>query len=164
MHTLRSKLIRLAYANPGKLRDSLLPILASSLRKHYVVYGTHRRANTPPVTFRKTQQGEWVIMMPESYARVGDTVAVTKKDGHTKNVQIVRIRRPFNVQGKPYVYCEFKDSSARPVSAPSMSVAICDNCGARISGSGEERVDSSGIRGIVCRNCARASRYELSFA
>jgi len=38
---------------------------------------------------------------------------------------------------------------------------ICDNCGG--PGARYRRRDSNGIPGIVCRNCARESKYELSF-
>lgn len=54
--------------------------------------------------YRRTKQGEWVVMGPVSVVKVGETVSVTKKNGETKDETILSVGKPFIVEGVYMVY------------------------------------------------------------
>ena len=56
------------------------------------------------ITFRKTKNGEWVVMGPVSEIRVHTVLEVTKKDGGTAKVRVTDMGKPFEVDGKRYCY------------------------------------------------------------
>jgi hypothetical protein len=55
------------------------------------------------ITYRKTQQGEWVAYGPAAVMRKG-AVTVTKKDGSIKTEHVGRLGKTFTVAGVPMVY------------------------------------------------------------
>jgi hypothetical protein len=56
------------------------------------------------VQYRKTRAGEWVAMGPPELVHAGADVTVTKKDGTTKNEFVLRVGKPFEVDGVEMVY------------------------------------------------------------
>ncbi len=55
------------------------------------------------LTFRNTPKSGWVVFGPAGEMKLGH-VNVAKKDGGTKQANVVRISKPFDVNGKPHVY------------------------------------------------------------
>jgi hypothetical protein len=118
-------------------------------------------------TWRKTKQGDWVVYatfteLDKAKFETG-AITVTSKSGATKTVGIESIGKSFIVDGVEMAYgypmAETRATTRRNGSpAPA---GTCDNCGGR--GAKYERVDSSGIGGIVCGVCSREDRYSLSF-
>ena len=84
------------------------------------------------VTYRKTQQGEWVAYGPATAVRVG-AVTVTKRDGSIKTEQVERVGKTFTAGGIPMVYGYLAKTAA---SRPARSAArnrwqgsySCDDC------------------------------------
>ena len=56
------------------------------------------------ISYRKTQQGEWVVMGPVGAIKKDRVVTVTKSDGTTKEVNIWRVGRPFETAQGTRVY------------------------------------------------------------
>jgi hypothetical protein len=116
---------------------------------------------TTAATWRKTKQGTWVV-----YATWADldkakfetgSISVTAKSGTTRDVAIEDIGNPFTVDGVQMAY-------GYPKAEPRQSHGtsnLCDNCGQRPGR--YQRVDSSGIGGMVCGQCNREDQYSLSF-
>ncbi len=101
--------------------------------------------------YRKTKDGEWVAYGPAAELRPG-MVAVTKKDGTAKEEAVLRVGKPFTVDGVAMAYGYL---------APDPEHA-CAQCG-RAAGT-IHRTDSSGIPGKVCGRCNKEPWYCLSFA
>lgn len=57
----------------------------------------------PKLTYKRTGQGEWVVMGPVSAMAAGP-VQVAKRDGGTKTEMIDRLGKPFDVRGTQYCY------------------------------------------------------------
>jgi hypothetical protein len=55
------------------------------------------------ITYRKTQQGEWVAYGPAAAMRKG-AVTVSKRDGSIKTEQVERLGKTFTVGGVPMCY------------------------------------------------------------
>jgi hypothetical protein len=72
----------------------------------------------PQVTYRKTKQGEWVVMGPTGLIRGRSEVTVAKRDGTTKAERIVRTGRPFRTPAGEMVY-GYLDRQAPSVSSRS---------------------------------------------
>ena len=68
------------------------------------------------ITYRKTQQGEWVAYGPASVMRTGG-VTVTKRDGSIKTEQVERIGKTFTVSGIQMVYGYLAKSAPAPRSS-----------------------------------------------
>lgn len=70
---------------------------------------------TQAPTFRRTKSGEWVAFGPADRVRPG-RVEITKRDGSSKVVTVVRTGRPFTVDGVTcaYGYLDDSGSARRP--------------------------------------------------
>lgn len=83
------------------------------------------------ITYRKTQQGEWVAYGTTSAVRVG-AVTVTKKDGSIKTEQVTRLGKTFTVAGVPMVYGYLAKSAPAPRRSARrntwMGSYSCDDC------------------------------------
>ena len=83
------------------------------------------------ITYRKTQQGEWVAYGPASVMRTGG-VTVTKRDGSIKTEQVERIGKTFTVSGIPMVYGYLAKSAPAPRSSHRRNTwqgsYSCDDC------------------------------------
>jgi len=115
------------------------------------------------ITYRKNARtGEWNVFGPQHEVKVG-VVTVHKKDGTTKSERVVRLSKPFDVNGEPHVfgYLEKETSHQTPHQA---SHGTCDECGEPIRGQAIKCRDSSGIVGYCCARCAREPWYARSFA
>lgn len=113
-------------------------------------------------SWRKNKQDKWVVFGPASEVIEGSTVTVGKRDGTTSQVKIERVSKRFQVNCVAHVYGtpERRESGTRQSSGNNR----CADCGAYLRGKGTLRYDSSGIPGYCCPQCARAPRWELSFA
>lgn len=119
------------------------------------------------VTYRKTKAGQWVAYGPASSIREGHYVTVSKRDGTTQVELVERVGRSFTVDGTEMVYGyidrEGRPSTARRADRPTRQ--LCAECGRGSKyGPMVECLDSSGLVGLCCPTCARASRFERSFA
>lgn len=65
------------------------------------------------ITYRKTQQGEWVAYGPASVMRKG-AVTVTKKDGAVKTEYVERLGKTFTAAGCTMVYGYLAKSAPAP--------------------------------------------------
>jgi len=65
---------------------------------------TATTGTAPAVTYRKTQNGQWVACGPASIVRPGATITVTKRDGTTKTETIAATGREFDRDGVTCVY------------------------------------------------------------
>ena len=79
------------------------------------------------ITYRKTREGEWVVMGPVAAVRANGTVLVTRRDGTTKMESIARVGSPFSVNGVSMVYGHIARGSPA-VSVP-RGTFECDECG-----------------------------------
>jgi hypothetical protein len=70
------------------------------------------------ITYRKTQQGDWVAFGPASEIRPG-TLTIHKAKGGTETRTCSRVGKPFDVKGVPHVYGYL---------APKTSVRLGDRC------------------------------------
>jgi predicted RNA-binding Zn-ribbon protein involved in translation (DUF1610 family) len=107
------------------------------------------------ITYRKNPRtGEWTVFGPQSELRVG-VVTVHRKDGTTKSERVVRLSKPFNVDGVTHVYGYIEKKTSHET---------CDECGEPIRGRAIQCRDSSGIVGYCCARCASEPWYARSFA
>ena len=60
-------------------------------------------APAPQLTYKRTGQGEWVVLGPVSLMHAG-LVTVTKRDGGAKTEMIDHLGKPFDVRGVQYCY------------------------------------------------------------
>lgn len=88
---------------------------------------------TVKISYRKTKEGEWAAYGPASAIRPG-LITVTKASGETKTEEIVRVSKPFNVDGKPFAYGYLKPTSKVSGSGSSGSVRTGCSCGSRTVG------------------------------
>ncbi len=68
-------------------------------------------------TFRKTNQGEWVVFGTLDEVTIGK-VFVTKKDGKKAPVDVERVGKPFTVDGRQMVYGYIAPKGAAAKAAP----------------------------------------------
>jgi hypothetical protein len=54
--------------------------------------------------YRRTKAGEWVVCGPTSLVKAGAVVTVHKKDGTTKEEEIARVGKPFDLDGVECCY------------------------------------------------------------
>jgi len=110
------------------------------------------------IAYRKNSRtGEWTVFGPQRELEVG-VVTVHKKDGTTKSERVVRLSKPFDVNGAPHVFGYLEKTSHQA------SHKTCDNCGEPIRGRAIQCRDSSGILGYCCAWCAGEPWYSRSFA
>lgn len=101
-------------------------------------------------SFRKTRQGEWVVFGAADQVSPG-TIAVTKRDGSSKVVEIERVGRSFDVDGVSCVYGHVVESAPRrcdyahPSERPGKGRGECTECGAY------------GPAGTDCKECYEGS-------
>jgi hypothetical protein len=119
-------------------------------------------ATAAKITYRKTQQGQWVAFGPASAITAGATVTVSKRDGSTKTERVESVGRPFTANGTQCVYGYLAPSAPRAASRPAQRSgrSMCDECGERRAVT--TATDMSGFTGDVCGICARSGA--LSFA
>jgi len=111
------------------------------------------------ITYRKNARtGEWNVFGPQRELRVG-VVTVHRKDGTTKSERVVRLSKPFDIDGVAHVFGYLEKETSHQASH-----GTCDGCGEPISGHAIQCRDSSGIVGICCARCAREPWYARSFA
>jgi hypothetical protein len=73
------------------------------------------------VQYRKTKKGEWVVMGPVDAVDAGEDVTVTRKNGTTKNEFVLRVSKPFDVDGVEMVYGFITDPDPAGKDAPASS-------------------------------------------
>jgi len=111
------------------------------------------------ITYRKNSRtGEWTVFGPEHELQVG-IVTVCKKDGTTKSEHVVRLSKPFDVDGIPHVFGYLAKKTSNKTSN-----RICDECWEPIRGRAIKCQDSNGFVGYCCSRCASGPWYERSFA
>ena len=103
-----------------------------------------------PITYRKTQDGQWVAFGPASKIAAGRTIAIAKRDGTTKQEYIERVGKPFAVDGVPCVYGYIAQRSNSSPAPASRHTATYRNGG---------RCKEPGCNGIAtdrgyCKSCA----------
>lgn len=103
-------------------------------------------ATTRTANYRKTRQGEWVVMAPTTDLTAGATITVTKKSGETKTERIARVGRTFTVDGVEMAYGYIAAGATRP--SPGRS---CESCGS--SRGVHPATDMSGVGGYACYRC-----------
>ena len=59
---------------------------------------------TPLPSYRKTGSGEWVVMALATELVAGEKIAVTKRNGASREELIVRVGRPFSAGGHLMAY------------------------------------------------------------
>jgi hypothetical protein len=75
--------------------------------------------------YRKTKTGEWVVMGPTDAVRAGEDCTVTRKNGETKTEFVVRVSKPFDVDGTECVYGFITDKEpATPKEQQPETVAV----------------------------------------
>lgn len=112
--------------------------------------------NATAASYRKTRQGEWVVMAPVEAFQPGRLVAVVTKSGETRHEVIARVGRPFSVGGVEMAYGYIDPRSAAGHDRTKRS---CESCGSTTGV--HHATDMSGIGGYACRRCDDGT---LSFA
>jgi hypothetical protein len=56
------------------------------------------------LTYRKTRDGAWAVFGPQAECDGPGPYTVTKKDGTTKQELVVRVSKPFDIEGVAHVY------------------------------------------------------------
>lgn len=90
-------------------------------------------------TYRRTKQGEWVVMAPQYQLHAGMTIEVATKDGRTKTERIVRVGKGFLVAGTPMAYGYLAPKAAAPATAPHRSRRSSCPTGGNCSSFGDGR-------------------------
>lgn len=101
------------------------------------------------VKFRQTRTGEWVAFGPSTEVHIG-TVCVAKKDGSVKSVNVGRIGRPFQADGRECVY-GYIIAGATVTHINTRRAEMCEECGERRAT--RTTTDLSGLSGRVCGMC-----------
>jgi len=105
------------------------------------------------IVYRKDRRtGRWNVFGPASEVRVG-TVTVTKKDGTHRQERVVKVSKPFDVNGTPHVYGYLEDNTTKE----------CAECGEKIRGKAYLVQDSNYTLGYCCSRCADEPWYSRSF-
>lgn len=73
--------------------------------------------------YRKTREGKWAVFGPVAELHEG-AVTVAKKDGTRKTETVVRVSKPFAVDGVPHAYGYLAEQTAPPRSG-----RVCAECG-----------------------------------
>lgn len=97
-------------------------------------------------TYTKLSNGDWGVLCDER-PNVGDLIVVTKKNGDTKTETIAQVW----MRGDKFACAVLTDQGGP-----------CAQCG-RYSNKRSTRYDMSGISGLCCEQCAKLSKYDLSF-
>jgi len=106
------------------------------------------------ITYRNNSRtGEWNVFGPQREMRVG-VITVHKKEGSTKSERVLRLSKPFDVNGEPYVFGYLETEQTH---------RTCDSCGSQIRGKGSWVYDINRIRGFVCPACASEAEHESLF-
>jgi len=67
---------------------------------------------TMTASYRKTKQGQWVVMAPVAMIeKCRGAIRVTKRDGSSKIENYGRLGSPFNVNGTKFVYAYITKSA-----------------------------------------------------
>lgn len=69
------------------------------------------------IQYRKTRDGKWAVFGPCDEIEVGN-VTVSKKDGGTKREKVVRLSKPFDVDGVPHRFGYIEEQAARADERP----------------------------------------------
>jgi hypothetical protein len=105
------------------------------------------------IVYRKDRRtGAWNVFGPASEVRVG-TVTVTKKDGTHRQERVVKVSKPFDVDGVAHVYGYLEDKAPK----------TCANCGETIRGKAYLVRDSCYTLGYCCKICANEEWFDRSF-
>lgn len=132
----------------------------------------------PMLQFHKTKAQEWVVLGPVDEVRMG-LATVSKKDGGTSEVEIIRLGNPFEKDGQQvrygYVLNAQKQKSARSPranayfaqlrkdeeAAKAGHVRYCDLCGEEAQVIGR---DKAGKLGDLCGDCGEMDEGERVFS
>ncbi len=84
-----------------------------------------------PVTFKRTQAGEWVVVGSPATVLADSYVTVTKRDGSLKSVYVERVGRIFERDGEALVYGYIGTEPAGPRHKTEYvwGRPVCDGCG-----------------------------------
>jgi hypothetical protein len=80
---------------------------------------------TIPATYRKTAQGDWVVLACADVLKAGRQISVWKKDGTRKTETIERVGKTFQIDGIDVAYGYI----ARPARVQNHSRGFCNECG-----------------------------------
>ncbi len=87
-------------------------------------------------TYRKTKDGQWVVCGPATEVHLG-IVTVSKKDGGAKQETVVKLGKPFLLNGTNYVYGYIAPRSKQLVhvaaGSSSRDTKVCWECGCRFT-------------------------------
>lgn len=128
-----------------------------------------------PPSYKKTTEGVWVVCGEPHEIHEG-MVPVTKRDGSVRETLIVKVSKPFLIDGKQKVYGYLADEKGKAITQldqQSSKTSIpesfqkelvekaqklvskynfCDHCGKNV---GEIEVqDDDGQWGIICSSCS----------
>lgn len=87
---------------------------------------TQTTTKTIPATYRRTRQGDWVVLANADILKPGREITVWKKDGTRKTEMIEKVGKTFQIDGVDVAYGYIARGSRTSTKAHS---GFCSECG-----------------------------------
>jgi hypothetical protein len=117
MTDLRNKITKLAYENPGEVRDALMPLLASGSKEASSLSGILRKYPEFSSEIQREIKGLKAALRRSNFGQISDAlmdIQMALEDRHRGNLEEFRARSPLNRELAEYAKAQYTKKTGEP--------------------------------------------------